>query len=70
VPCRPSRERGEAGHAEVCGTGLTLECCVDLGQLVLDAAVADLEPLDLAEPAFAFGLNDPDHQIIADLFQS
>ena len=31
---------------------------VDLGELVLGAGEADLEALDVAEPAFAFGLGD------------
>jgi hypothetical protein len=46
-----------------------LERGVDLGELVFDAAVADLESLDFAEPAFAFRLDDAGFEIAADLFQ-
>jgi len=42
---------------------------VDLGDLVLGAGEADLESLDLAEPAFAFGLGDAVVQISADFFE-
>jgi len=42
---------------------------VDLGELVLGAGEADLEALDLAEPAFAFGLGDAVVQVDADLLQ-
>ena len=49
---------GERGHAEVDGLFLALQGRVDLGELVLGAGEADLESLDLAEPAFALGLGD------------
>ena len=42
---------------------------VDLGELVLGAGEADLEALDLAEPAFAFGLGDAGVQVVADLLE-
>jgi hypothetical protein len=51
-------DAGECGHAEVDGLFLALQGRVDLGELVLGADEADLESLDLAEPAFAFGLGD------------
>jgi hypothetical protein len=42
---------------------------LELGELVFGAGEADREPLDLAEPAFAFGLGDPGEQVVADLRQ-
>lgn len=39
---------------------------VDLGELVVGAVEADLESLDLAKPALAFGLSDADDEIVAD----
>jgi hypothetical protein len=60
----------EGGHAERDRAGVVLECCVDLGDLVLDAAVADLKSLDFPEPAFPFRLDDAGFQVIADLFES
>src|SRR5712691_11944327 len=39
---------------------------VDLGELVVGAGEADLESLDLAEPAFAFGFGDPGGEVDAD----
>ncbi|MEU2871602.1 hypothetical protein ABZ769_20685 [Streptomyces olivoreticuli] len=38
-----------------------------LGKFLLDSGEADLEPLDLAEPAFAFGLGDVGDQVVADV---
>ena len=38
---------------------------VDLGELVVGAVEADLESLDLAEPALAFGLGDPVAEVVA-----
>ena len=43
---------------------------VDLGELVLGAGEADLQALDLAEPALPFGLGDPVVQVVQDLFQA
>jgi len=43
---------------------------VDLGELVLGAGEADLEALDLAEPAFAFGLGDAVVQVVPDLLEA
>jgi len=42
---------------------------VDLGELVLGAGEADLEALDLAEPALAFGLGDAVVQVDSDLLE-
>jgi hypothetical protein len=42
---------------------------IDLSEFVFDAAVADLESLDFAEPAFAFRLDDAGFEIVADLFE-
>jgi hypothetical protein len=39
---------------------------VDLRELVVGAAEADLEPLDFAEPALALSLSDAGDEIIAD----
>jgi phosphatidate phosphatase APP1 len=47
-----------------------LERGIDLGELVLDAAVADLESLDFAEPSFAFRLDDAGFEVVADLDES
>jgi len=49
---------------------MALESSVYLGKFVFDAAVADLESLDFAEPAFAFRLDDAGLKIVADLLQS
>jgi hypothetical protein len=61
---------GERGHAEVDGLLLALQGRVDLGELVLGAGEADPESLDLAGPAFAFGLGDAVVQVVADLLES
>src|SRR6266536_3272424 len=42
---------------------------VELGELVVGAGEADLQSLDLAEPAFAFGLGDAGDEVVADLHQ-
>jgi hypothetical protein len=47
----------EQGHSEVCGSGFPLERRVDLGDLVLRAGQADLQPLDFPEPSFALGFS-------------
>jgi hypothetical protein len=57
-------------HAKRDGTSLTLKGSIDLGDLVLRADQADLQSFDFPEPAFAFGLNNPGLQVIADLLQS
>ncbi|MGP0023633.1 MAG: hypothetical protein ACLPKE_09750 [Streptosporangiaceae bacterium] len=59
----------ECGHADVDGLVLELQGCFDLGELVLGAGEADLEALDLAEPAFAFGLGDAVVQVVPDLLE-
>ena len=67
---RSGRRCRERGHAEVDGLLPALQGSVDLGELVLGAGEADLEALDLAEPAFAFGLGDAVVQVIPDLLES
>jgi hypothetical protein len=41
----------------------------DLGELVLGADKADLEALDLPEPAFALGLGDAVVQVVPDFLE-
>lgn len=41
----------------------------DLGEFLLGPGEADLQPLDLAEPALAVGFGDPAGQVVADLQQ-
>jgi hypothetical protein len=60
----------ECGHAEVDGLFQALQGRVDLGELVLGAGEADLEALDLAEPAFAFGLGDAVVQVVSDFLEA
>ena len=64
-----ARDVGECGHAEVDGLVLAAQGRVDLGELVLGAGEADLQPLDLAEPAFTLGLGDAVVQVGADLLE-
>jgi hypothetical protein len=52
------------------GLVAALQGRVDLGELVLGAGEADLEALDLAEPAFAFGLGDAVVQVVPDLLKA
>jgi hypothetical protein len=52
------------------GVCLALERGGDLGELVLGAGEADLESLDLAEPAFALGLGDAVVQVGAYLLKA
>ena len=61
-PGFPVRVDGDRG-ADVDRAG----AAVDLGELVLGAGEADLESLDLAEPAFALGLGDAGQEVVADL---
>ena len=56
------RYRGESEVGE-----LVVAAAVDLGEFVVGAGEADLEPFDLAEPAFAFGLGDAGGEVVADL---
>ena len=42
---------------------------LDLGELVLGAGKADLESLDLAEPAFAFSLGNAVVQAVPDFLE-
>ncbi|MER5200830.1 hypothetical protein ACWD3J_45880 [Streptomyces sp. NPDC002755] len=50
--CRSAGDPAEVGHAEVDGA------VVDMGELGFGASQADLEALDLAEPAFRLGFGD------------
>ena len=52
------------------GLFLALQGRVDLGEFVLGAGEADLEALDLAEPAFAFGLGDAVVQVGPDFLEA
>jgi hypothetical protein len=56
-----------AGNAEVGGAaGRRLE----LGDLIVRCGEADLEAVDLAEPALAFGFSDAGDQVVADVDES
>ena len=48
---------------------LALQGRVDLGELVLGAGEADLQAVDFAGPAFAFGFGDAVVQVVADLLE-
>ncbi|MDO0929959.1 hypothetical protein QQY24_33250 [Streptomyces sp. TG1A-8] len=41
-----------------------------MGQLLLGAGQADLQALDLSEPAFVLSFGDPVEQVVADLDQT
>ncbi len=43
------------------------EDVVDLDEFVVGAGEADLEPFNLAEPAFAFSFDDAGDEVVADL---
>ena len=58
---------GECGHAELDCGGLPPQGRVDLGELVVGAGEADLQSVDFAEPALAFGFGDAVVQVGADL---
>ena len=47
-----------------------LESGIELGQLVLGAGQADLQALDLSEPALPLSFGDPVEQVVADLGQT
>jgi hypothetical protein len=64
-----ARDLWERGHAEVDGLFLPAQGRVDLGELVLGVGEADLEALDLSEPAFAFGLGDAVVEVGADFLE-
>jgi hypothetical protein len=49
--------------------GVPCSQVVDLGESLLCPGEADLQSLDLAEPAFAFGFGDPAGQVVADFQQ-
>jgi hypothetical protein len=66
---RSPGDGSERWHTEFRGCGLPAERGVNLSQLVFDAAVADLESLDLTEPAFSFRLDDSVLEVVVDLFQ-
>jgi len=60
---------GERGQAELDRLALAAQGRLDLGELVLGAGEADLETLDLAEPAFTLGFGDAVVQVGLDLLQ-
>ena len=62
-------EVGERGQAELDRLALAAQGRLELGELVLGAGEADLETLDLAEPAFMLGFGDAVVQVGADLLQ-
>jgi hypothetical protein len=66
----PARDVGERGHAELDGVCRAPEGGGDLGELVIGAREADLEPFHFTEPAFAFGLGDAVEQVGADLLEA
>jgi hypothetical protein len=55
-------------HAEI-HPAVPCSQVTDLGEFLLGPGEADLQSLDLAEPAFAFGFGDPAGQVVADLQQ-
>src|SRR6266542_3279500 len=59
----------DGGHAEGDG-GPIVGMSVELGELVFCAGEADLEAVDLAEPAFPMRLGDAGEQVVADLLQA
>ena len=61
---------GECGHAELDCGGLPPQGRVDLGELVVGAGEADLQSVDFAEPALAFGFGDAVVEVAADLLQA
>ncbi len=59
----------DRGEVKVdCGVGGA--STVELGEFLFGTGKADLQPVDLAEPSFAFGLGDPGGEVVADLDQS
>jgi hypothetical protein len=53
----------ERGHAELDGVCRAPERGGDLGELVIGAREADLEPFHFTKPAFALGLGDAVEQV-------
>ncbi|MFG2631596.1 hypothetical protein [Streptomyces sp. NPDC048473] len=49
---------------------LTDLLCIELGELLLCAGEADLESLDLTEPAFLFRFRDAVDEVVPDLDQA
>jgi hypothetical protein len=60
---------GECGDAEVDGASVVGGELVDLGEFLLGAGQADLEPIDFAEPPFPMCLVDAVAKVVADLYQ-
>ena len=58
----------KAGHPEVGARGFGRDL-VELGEFLAGAVEADLEPVDLAEPALLAGFGDAGVQVVADLDQ-
>lgn len=65
----PPLSRTDAGQAEM-DSVLPPGQVVELQDLAIGGRQADLEPVNLAEPAFTFGLGDPVEEVVADLDQS
>jgi hypothetical protein len=61
--------RDEGRHGEQDGARPLFDAD-ELGELVLGAGQADLQPFDFAEPAFAFGLVDAGGEVVADLLDA
>ena len=64
-----SGDLGEGGHPEFCAGRLGRDL-VELGEFLAGAVEADLQPVDLAEPAFAAGVRDAGVEVVADLDES
>lgn len=60
----------EGGQAEVDHGGSAGDFGVELGELVFGGGEADAEPVDFAEPAFAFGFCDPRDEVDPDLVEA
>ena len=68
---------GVLGSGAACEGGKSQVGCAsaggasfDLGEFVLGADEADLESVDFAEPAFAFGFGDSVGEVVPDLFET
>ena len=68
--CGASDEVAVAGCAECDGGGSSLDCVVDLCEIVFGRGEADAESFGFAGPAFAFGFGDAGGQVVADVDQT
>jgi hypothetical protein len=59
---------GDGGEAEIDDAAACGES-VELGEFLFSAGQADLESVDLTEPALALGLVDPGDQVVSDVGQ-